>query len=398
MQPGTTFEQSRADAPRRRRRWLLAVAAGLLAAAAAGFAAVALYNPDRQLLQDLPLLENLDEYRQIGSIDFLHRLGDPKLPFAAAAKPSASVEESIASRRQRVERMSPEAKEQLLHAEDRFTASPAGEQQRLRRLYEDVRNDPDAERLRAIMHAYHEWLKLLPALTWAELAEGETDERIALVKKHLQEEERWGGGWRLNAADLAALRSWMDDCATRHEADYKNTLTTKKERQQFSEHNEAIRHQMMLNYLHWHWQIPSSRKLPLLMTTQDLAWLGERLSPEAEKRLAGKMPQQQSRIVAVWLRQSFRRAFEERRPHGPLSRNDDERLAEFFEKDLSDAERDRLLAMPGEEMQWALQRQFLLRSRPPQPPPGRNRGAGDLEWLGPTWPGPGPWFPPPDNE
>jgi hypothetical protein len=390
-------EKSRAEAPRRRRRWLLGVGAGLLAAIAAGFLAVALHNPDRQLLQNLPLLENLDEYRQIGSIDFLHRLRDEKFPFATSAKPSASAEESIAARRQRVEGMGLDAKEQLLRGEDRFAASPPAEQQRLRRLYEDLRDDPDSKRLRAIMHAYYEWLRPLPAVTWAELAEGETEERIALVKKHVHEEEQRDGGWRPDAKDLAALRSWMDDCAARHEADFVKSLPTDKDRKQFSDRDKAIRHQMMVGFLHWQWQILTPGKLPPLMTTEDLARLREKLSPEARKQLESKKPVQQWRMAATWMRQGFRRAFEERRLRGPLSQDDDERLEEFFEK-LSDAERDRLLAMPGEQMQWELQRLFLTRNRPPQGPGRRNRRPGEPEWPGPGWPGPGPRFPPPNQE
>ena len=80
------------------------------------------------------------------------------------------------------------------------------------------------------MHAYYEWLKLLPSLTWADLAEGETDERIASVKKRLQEEQQREGGWRPDANDMAALRNWMDDCATRHEADFVKSLPSDQDR------------------------------------------------------------------------------------------------------------------------------------------------------------------------
>jgi len=57
---------------RRRRRWLIG-GAGLLTAAAAGFLAAALLrpNPNQQLLRDLPVLENLDQYRQVDDIEFL---------------------------------------------------------------------------------------------------------------------------------------------------------------------------------------------------------------------------------------------------------------------------------------------------------------------------------------
>ena len=51
-------------------------ALGLLAAGAAGFLAVFLFRPDpnRQLLDDLPVLERLDEYRQIDKVEFLELL------------------------------------------------------------------------------------------------------------------------------------------------------------------------------------------------------------------------------------------------------------------------------------------------------------------------------------
>ena len=88
-------EQTQADAPRRRRRWLLLVAACLLASAAAGFLAFAMHNPDRQLLRDLPLLEDLDEYRQVDSIEFLHKLRDEKLfPRDGAEPPKTEIADS----------------------------------------------------------------------------------------------------------------------------------------------------------------------------------------------------------------------------------------------------------------------------------------------------------------
>ena len=53
--------------------------------------------------------------------------------------------------------------------------------------------------------------------------------------------------------------------------------------------------------------------------------------------------------------------------------------------------------MPGEEMQWELQRLFLMHNRPPEGPGRRNRRPGDLEWPGPGWPGP-PRLPAPDEK
>ena len=68
-------ERSRTEASRRRRRWWVIGSGSLLAAGAAGFLVVALWpDPNRQLIDDLPLLENLDEYRQIDDVQFLRRL------------------------------------------------------------------------------------------------------------------------------------------------------------------------------------------------------------------------------------------------------------------------------------------------------------------------------------
>ncbi|HUT90100.1 MAG TPA: hypothetical protein VMY37_11425 [Thermoguttaceae bacterium] len=69
-------EQEKSEAPRRRRRWSLAVSAGMLGACAAGFLAVWLFRakPNDQLLEDLPVLERLDQYRQIDDVEFLELL------------------------------------------------------------------------------------------------------------------------------------------------------------------------------------------------------------------------------------------------------------------------------------------------------------------------------------
>ncbi len=73
--------RERAAAPRRQRqRWLIGGGA-LLAAALAGYLGVALLrpDPDRQLLEDLPLLVDYDEYSQIDDVKFLQLLYEQKV-------------------------------------------------------------------------------------------------------------------------------------------------------------------------------------------------------------------------------------------------------------------------------------------------------------------------------
>jgi len=69
-------QKQQEEAPRkRRRRWLIGGGA-VLAAGAAGFLCVMLFwpDPDQQLLEDLPVLENLDQYQQVESVEFLEML------------------------------------------------------------------------------------------------------------------------------------------------------------------------------------------------------------------------------------------------------------------------------------------------------------------------------------
>jgi anti-sigma factor RsiW len=69
-------EQSRAQAPRRRRRRWLLTAASVAAAGLAGFLIVGRMVPDpnQELIEELPVLENLDQYSQVGDVEFLQML------------------------------------------------------------------------------------------------------------------------------------------------------------------------------------------------------------------------------------------------------------------------------------------------------------------------------------
>ena len=76
--------------------------------------------------------------------------------------------------------------------------------------------------------------------------------------------------------------------------------------------------------------------------------------------------------------------------HGFAARGTyDKRLAEFFEKEISDEDRDWLLGLPGEEMQQQLQRLFLTRTRPAGRPgshrPDEPVGAGGGMRHQPIW-------------
>ena len=172
--------QIEAEAPRRKRRGWLLLAAGMLAVGAAGFFAVAAAMPDpnRQLLQDLPLLENLNQYRQVENIDFLRRLTAEKI-FSEEGDANDEPAESLAERRERIQNMSAAGKDQLLRRQQQFQALDAEQQQRIRLLHEQLRREADGEKLRETLAQYSQWLAALPGIRRITLEEVEPGQRIA---------------------------------------------------------------------------------------------------------------------------------------------------------------------------------------------------------------------------
>ncbi len=112
--------------PRQRRMWKLAALVGLLAAVLGGVLVGrwAWPNPNRQLLHDLPLLEELDLYRHADGIEFLRELDSRQL-FPDDTDHAESVHVSTihnTSRRERLESMTDDDRQRLLHNQERFTA------------------------------------------------------------------------------------------------------------------------------------------------------------------------------------------------------------------------------------------------------------------------------------
>jgi hypothetical protein len=361
-------EQSMAEAPRRRRRrrWLLG--GGLLAAAAAGFFSLWMLWPDpnRELIENLPVLENLDEYRQIDDVEFLNMLLQldkdgllPKETGEAPREPAAQRNESL-DRRQLVANMSLGEKEQLLRLQERFDALDADQQKRLSQLDDAVQRSANGPQLRQVMLRYHDWLKTLPSYTRAELAELPPDDRIKSVKERLETERTSEAGKRLERKDVDALQKWTNAYASQHEAQFLKTLR-EQQRKRLGDLPPAIRHQWV--FLVMLRQATGPEKPPGLLTNDDLARLRETLSPEAAQRL------QSWQQVSEWMRRTARQRF----GRGPASKPNDEALANFFEHELPEKERDRLLSLPGEDMQRELLRQYLSLSRT-----GPRDGSGRL--------------------
>ncbi len=159
------------DPVRRRRRWLEAGIA-TLAAAIIGFVVVVLAVPDQNalLLRDLPVVKNLELYRDAGNLDLLKQFQAANLftdnsatrPFGASQRdPQTTASNAVpiipASSTERcawVESLSPTDKIELRDDFEKFSALPPKQQQVLRHFDEQLSADPDMPNCVASCSAY----------------------------------------------------------------------------------------------------------------------------------------------------------------------------------------------------------------------------------------------------
>ena len=176
-------------------------------------------DPNRQLLQDLPVLENLDQYREIDSLDFLRLAAHEKLfpengggdadSNADADADAREEAESLAQRRERIKNMSPAQKDQLLNRQQQFLKLEPAEQQRVRQLHEQLQRDPDAGKLRDVLGHYCQWLAVLPAYRQAELKEVPPAQRVRQIKV-IEAMQAVAAARQHNAEDHPALPRQID--------------------------------------------------------------------------------------------------------------------------------------------------------------------------------------------
>ncbi len=360
---------------------VLGLAAIVLVTAALGFAAVILFRPDpnRPLLDDLFLLEHFDQYRQVGDIEFLRMLRKEKLFLSGSTGVSeneaSGANESRERRLQRIQSMSPSQLEEIVRLQERFGYLDVRQQQELRRLDQEFQKAPDSPQLLQIMGRYCQWLKAFSSYTRAELAEMNAVERLKAVKKRLDDQAR-EQRQRVSEKDLETLRAWVRDCAERYEAQFLKTMSS-QQRKKYADLSPAERQRWMFWQL---MQATATGKATSLLTVADLARLRMDLSPELRKQLDAIPATKQWPLVAAWLRHLMKQHLGSKPEQRPAVKIDDEQLVQFFEHQLSDQERDRLLSLPGEEMQRELQRLYRMRlegggRRPEGPKHGKQSGA-----------------------
>jgi len=402
------FEQSRVQ--RAVRTWGRRLLLGglLLAVGLAGYVSVAFWagGEERRLLEDLPLLENLSEYRRIDSLDLLRALyreglftkdestpgpGEmsPESPASVSDAAAGEPEDDVLEQRRQLEAMTAEQQEQLRHRREEFNSLAPTEQKRLRGLHEALATDPQRAELEAVMHRYCRWLDDLPAYRVGELEELDLDERVARIKR-LREAELEQRALRASPQDLMGLFRWMQALAAEQEARLVQSLPPER-RASLERLNPGLRRGMTLWLMWQRWRVfRAGGGIPPLDEKQ-LAEMRSKLTPETRRRLEQMSPAEQWQTVAGWIREEVRRRFTSRGHSGLVPLMDDEALAEFFENELTDEQRDRLLNLSGDEMQRELQRMYLMSLRVLEP--GTTFPGGKRPGWSPGFSPPGGHYP-----
>jgi hypothetical protein len=363
------------EAPRRRRRlWLWAIG-GMLAAGMAGFLTIALSttDPNRQLLNELPVLENLDEYRQIGDLKFLNLLQKENLFVKGEENEPAlsSPPSNKAGLLEQIKSLSPSQKADLLRKQERFADFDPAVREHLNQLCKEIQQAPAADDLMGIMRRYYEWWKSLPAYSRAELSALSSDDRIKWIKNRLQEEQAKISVNPPNAKDTEQLWRWMESYTATRERQFAETLTP-QQREWLNSLKPIARPRVLLMMMLW--QGPKGKAGKMFQISEnDLADLISKFTPDTRKHLEEMTVADQTHTIQNWIHTLIR----QRNLHSGqalAAMVDDDRLAEFFEKDLTGDQRDHLMSLPGEEMQRELLRLYITQTNPPEMFPHRQGG------------------------
>jgi hypothetical protein len=340
---------------RRRRR--LSTLLATAAAAALGFLAFRLVwqNPNRGLLADLPVIDNVDVYTQFEDAAFLRSLGRE---LGAEFKQLGAVSPDVAVRLARLDAVAPEAERNdwlrqlgdddrtnLLAKFNRFSELPAAEQESLRRLHGEIAAAQDAPELRRTMLLYQEWLGGLSPAEQFELRSMPPAARVGAIKQRMAE-MREDTLLALSKEELQTLTRKLRDPLEKMMRAKMQELIRKGEIRRPPPNSgrgggNFVQFQLRRSIIR---DLVDERALPGDIQAAIVAGLPERARPAFE----ALEPREKIEQFGAWMRQAD--SFAGEVPQQELER--------FFAEDLDAQTREALLSLPPGEMQQALRQRY----------------------------------------
>ncbi len=322
-------------------------------------------DPNQQLLQDLPILQEFDLYdlyAQGGSIDFLYKLeksGLFKRAPGSAKTPGLAIPEALADRQAELVRMSAAEREQLARKLDRFMEYSPQEQQRLRDLHDHLNRGSEGATLHDVLVSYHEWLDVLPSGVREKLNGLSDDERLGQVTHLKQFGNRGDDLSGATAQDLPVVYDWLDDFSWQHREALLATLSDR--RRKVVEGMKPIQEHLALRWIMLHRGSGHPLATDIFPTSADIARLAERLSPPARARLdAASEDAEQQQLIHHWGQLAQQQVRMTVGLQGVLPQVSVDELRRFSREELTKEQRDEFLAMGLQQMNRQLRALYLL--------------------------------------
>lgn len=259
-------------------------------------------SADDRLLGDLSVLMNLDDYKQVDSIEFLRRLADSKL-FATALPAAvggeservatAQVGSTPAERRAYIEGLTPYDRKDLSERRERLLALTPESGQRMRNLDHELAADPRAAELREVLTRYDQWLMTLSLDVRAELRGLKPEERLARIAR-LRELDQKKLVRRQAQQDLRVTLYWLQQVAQNHEEFLKQQMLPPGPLEPRGDSAPLRRTKLMFTMLQ-RWQRSGFGKDPAV-SAKEFSELKKGLSPPLRER----MDQQGGDMAAQW--------------------------------------------------------------------------------------------------
>jgi len=358
-------------------------------------------NPNRQLLADLPVIQNVDIYSQFHTVQFLQqlhsRLGDD-LPLDPAEREQIEAKfvefqrvSATGKRAAWLESLSPNEQVTLRAKRNRFRDLSAQQQAQLRELHQEIETADQREPLLRTMFRYQQWLnELSPSEQYEvrnhEISATDRARRVAREMKRAASEQKF----KLTSAQLEKLlshvRPYLMRVVRQKRKAFEKNLSQRPSRDQryfrtLSKQEQALR-VFLFTMLHSPEQMQKFNDIIVEALPAEIRPAFQRLPPESKGPL-----------VVSWLKQARLQSIHGRHlgKDGRPRKISEQELADYFVERLDPAEKERLLALPREKMQQQLKRmargQMSQRDwrrppargdrRPPHSgPPPVNRGRG----------------------
>lgn len=334
---------------RRRRKGLIALAC--CGAIVAGFISTRLLShasnvsSNVSLIADLPVIELVDVYSQVPDVDFLlaleRELGSERLAEFKKTIGQAEIDQlhsvqlaSPTKRMKYVVDMEPEGRAALLEKQNKFFLQMnKDKRQQMRDLHAEIQNSKRSTELQTVLLAYRRWLSRRTPGDQAELRQQPASELLTMIRRLSRKDLRV-----LTDKEVIALRKEVLAFPEKNRERIVDGLRQRFGDRGFGDHGERIA------------RIIQNAPAPLVVgmvlripgpgREEVLQQLASVLEKETQQRLQkNRKKEGKVKQMVAWIRQAF--------PNQVTP----EDLEDFFVNELSNNEREKLLAMPWHEME-----------------------------------------------